>query len=601
MASTGAIRAGRAFVEVGADTNPLTRGLKRSMKELNVFASRVAGIGAKLVGFGAAIVAPLLLAISAGSDLEETMNKFNVVFGKNSAEVKKWGDEYGNQVGRSKRQIADFMASNQDLLVPMGFEPGAATKMSKDITKLSVDLASFNNMQDTDTLRDLQAALTGSGEVMKKYGVIVSQAAVKQEMLNMGINPKTATEAQKAQARFNIILRGTTAAQGDAIRSSNSWANQKKALAATIENVSGAIGNKLLPIVTPLLTKFREGIEIVGNFITENAAMVFAVAGLGAGLIALGGAALAAAIALKVMAVGVGVLSAVLGVVLSPIGLIVGGLAAIIHFSGAGAKALDWLSERFGGLGDFASETFGAIKEALNAGEFRLAGELLWASLKVVWLEGVKKVNDTVDGWKKYIIDKWDDLKGEWTKVVNFFTTEWTKAIDKIKVDWLGFQNEVKPPGELPRAIDEDRPEVSKVVGKELEELRKELKEEADNPVVAKKPVIEPKDPEIQAAIDDRDDILKKIRLLPKAEETKFGQNAAAGGGAANSPAIQKARSLSSGSGDLRSQSGLQALADLVNQGSEDQSLEELKTQTGVLGSIFLKLDKNLPKILETT
>ena len=48
--------------------------------------------------------------------------------------------------------------------------------------------------------------------VMKKYGVIVSEAAVKQELLNQGIDPKTASDQQKVQARMNIIMAGTTAA-----------------------------------------------------------------------------------------------------------------------------------------------------------------------------------------------------------------------------------------------------------------------------------------------------------------------------------------------------------------------------------------------------
>ena len=95
--------------------------------------------------------------------------------------------------------------------------------MSKQITALATDLASFNNLADDDVLRDLHAALTGSGEVMKKYGVIVSEAAVKQELLNQGLDPKNATEQQKVMARLAIIMRGTTAAQGDAARSAGSF------------------------------------------------------------------------------------------------------------------------------------------------------------------------------------------------------------------------------------------------------------------------------------------------------------------------------------------------------------------------------------------
>ncbi|WP_417392039.1 hypothetical protein [Gimesia sp.] len=640
MSSTGAIRAGRAFVEIGADTNPLTKGLKSASKQLNAYASRVAGIGTKMFAVGAAILAPFAMAINAGSDMEETMNKFNVVFGKNAEAVKEWGDTYGAEVGRSKRQIADFMGSNQDLLVPMGFEEGAATEMSKQITKLSVDLASFNNKADGDVLNDLQAALTGSGEVMKKYGVIVSQAAVNQELLNMGMDPKTATEAEKAQARFNIILRGTTAAQGDAERSANSWANQKKALFATIENVSGAIGKKLLPIVTPLLTEFKNGVQIIGDFIVENAGLVFAVAGLGAALVTLGGIALATALALKVAAVAATILGTVISVLTSPITLVVAGLAAVIYYSGLGSKALDWLADRFDWVGEIGSKAFGPIKEAMKAGKYKLAAQLLWAAIKVAWLEGTAKVNKHIDDWKDYILDKWNDLKTEWGKIISFFTTGWKTAIEEIKTDWLGFQEEVKGPDAKP--ADEGNVSVTAVTGQDLADLRKELKKDADKP--AKPDQIHPayagqrkegesqaeKEPKKTATVktgldgkllvidDDDSEDLKKAKqdfndlvkqlgpqtVLPDAKDTNMGKNAAAGGGGdvkatANTAARTFGTGSSSGGVDLRSGDGVDLIADLINRSGEDKTLEELRDGNAILASMYDVLSRRLLKSVE--
>jgi uncharacterized protein YihD (DUF1040 family) len=104
--------------------------------------------------------------------------------------------------------------------------------------------------------------LTGSGEVMKKYGVIVSEAAVKQELLNQGLNPAAATEVEKVQARLNIILRGTTAAQGDAIRSSEGWANVYKTVEATVENLAGKLGEKLLPVVAETASEFIQMVVV---------------------------------------------------------------------------------------------------------------------------------------------------------------------------------------------------------------------------------------------------------------------------------------------------------------------------------------------------
>lgn len=653
MGSAAAIRAGRAFIEIGTDNNPLVKGLKHSTKLLNDYASRAASFGTKMIATGAALLSPWYMAIEAGSDMQETMNKFDVVFGDSTKAVKAWGDEYGGAVGRSKRQIADFMASNQDLLVPMGFEEDAATEMSKQITQLSVDLASFNNKQDTDTLNDLQAALTGSGEVMKKYGVIVSQAAVNQELLNMGMSPKTATEAQKAQARFNIILRGTTAAQGDAIRSANSWANQKKALAATIENVSGAIGGKLLPIVTPLLMMFKDGVRTVGEFISQNAGLVVALAGTGAGLVVLGGAILGVAFGIKVAAIAVGVLTTVLGAVLSPMGLLIAGLAALVYYSGAGGKALDWLSSRFGWLGEFASETFGDIKQALNAGEFKLAAQLLWASVKHVWYRGTNDLFDNISEWKKsfleiwdgaidhassYFIDEWAMLQTAWVKITQFFGDAWDIVVNSIVDKWKNAQNYIADTAlDVILALD---PSINKEDARaELQEMQEREKQsrnsalnnrilERDQQTQAELKEIEDarqgaqqaNAEESQRKADMREQELKQARaererrlaqtseeiaairneisLLPKPEETNLGQTAAAGGGGVKSTAAFKASTTAKAGGDgpvnLRSEAGVKLLADLFNDSGQDKTLKELETSNGLLGEIAAVLDARL-------
>lgn len=657
MASTGAIKAGRAFVEIGTDNSPLIKGLKRSTRLLNDYASRAASIGTKMVATGAALLTPVFMAISAGSDMQETMNKFNVVFADNAKAVKAWGDEYGDQVGRSKRQIADFLASNQDLLVPMGFEPGAAEQMSKDITKLSVDLASFNNKQDADVLNDLQAALTGSGEVMKKYGVIVSEAAVKQELMNMQLNPKTVAEAQKAQARWNIILRGTTAAQGDAARSANSWANQEKALAATIEDVSGEIGEKLLPVVTPLLTMFKDGVKTVGSFIAANAGIVFAVAGAGAALITLGGAVLGVALALKVLAIGFGFVTTVLGAVLSPVGLLIGGLAAIVYYSGIGGEALNWLTERFGFLGEFAKETFGFIKAALNAGEFKLAAQLLWASIKYVWYRGTNDILDNLGEWKKffldiwhgaidnassYFIESWASLQTAWVEITTFFADSWSLAMTSAKnayIDLAAFIAKQKLELEFGDTSGDKQKEFAKKIAlaavDEQAELRKRTNtSERDNTISQR---MKESENELKRIEDDRKKaqdgegfwqgsdrrqreldqareerqrrlaetgeeikaLRNEISLLPKPEDTALGQSAASGAaGVKKAPGFQATKVGTGGDGpvNLRSETGIKLIADLINQSGQDRSLTELETQTGYLGDVARILNDRLLK-----
>lgn len=307
MGLGSSIRLASAYVQMEArGQDKVEKILRDTQRNIANTAANITATGTAILATGIAGAAPFALAIKSASDLEETMNKFRVVFAERSAEVKKWGDDFGATVGRSKQQVAEFLASSQDLFVPIGFDSGAAEKMSKQVTALAVDLASFNNKADADVLRDLQAALTGSSETVKKYGILLNEAAVKQELLNQGLDPKVVTDREKVQARLNIILRGSVAAQGDAIRSADAFENQQKRLRAEISNTAAEIGNALLPAVADLTGTVADHVNSIASWSAENQEAVKVIAGLVVATIAVGGAVTATGIALSLYAKAIG-------------------------------------------------------------------------------------------------------------------------------------------------------------------------------------------------------------------------------------------------------------------------------------------------------
>lgn len=271
------------------------------------------------VAAGAVVAGSIWMAkesIRAASDFEEASSKFDAVFKEHANASRKWANTFADSVGISKREALQFMASTQDLFVPLGFARDKAAEFSKQILALSTDLASFNNMRTSDVMRDIQAALTGSAETMKKYGVVINETKIKEYAVANGIvntnskvkdyskqilnlewkikalnNTKTKseyewkknraaimaakqqidaykntleplkvqlTDQQKAQAVLGMIMRGTTDAQGDAVRTAGSFANTYKRLKAKIEDAQVAIGQKLLPVVTPMVQKMAD-------------------------------------------------------------------------------------------------------------------------------------------------------------------------------------------------------------------------------------------------------------------------------------------------------------------------------------------------------
>jgi phage-related protein len=219
----------------------------------------VAATGLAAAGF-AAMATGIVSALGAGSQVEEMMGKFETVFGDFAGETIGRLDEFAAAAGRNKFALRGYAASLQDTFVPLGFARDRAAEMSATLVELAVDLASFNNVAEADVARDLQAAMVGNTQVLLKYGVVANQATIQQKALEMGLWDGTgAMDAQaRAMAILQLTLEGTEDAQGDAIRTSGSWANTIRGLTSTISEWWQELGVKLLPIFTPLLARIRD-------------------------------------------------------------------------------------------------------------------------------------------------------------------------------------------------------------------------------------------------------------------------------------------------------------------------------------------------------
>lgn len=252
--STNILGVGRAATVVnnglGTIRNTLGAGLRAAATV------GVAGLTALTTGF----VALGVRALQTGSDLEEQTSRFNVLFGDLSDETVAGIDSIAEATGRNRFALQGYAADLQGILVPMGLTRDQAAELSVDMTQLAVDTASFLNRTEDDVLQRFNAALLGSSEAVAALGVPMNAAAVDAELLAMGISGGTAaaSQAEVIMARYNIIVRALGDAQGDAERTSGSWANQQRALTSIFEETVATIGTKLVPILTPLLVRFNE-------------------------------------------------------------------------------------------------------------------------------------------------------------------------------------------------------------------------------------------------------------------------------------------------------------------------------------------------------
>ena len=200
------------------------------------------GVGALVQGFSA--------ATSAASDLNETVNKAQVIFGKNFGSIDKWASGAAQSLGLSHQAALDAAAGFGDMFSQIGFAGGEAAKMSQSVVQMSADLGSFNNLETDDVAQRISAAFRGEYDSLQALIPNINAARVEHEaMAATGKKSAAALTAQeKAAAVLAIVQKDGARAMGDFARTSDGAANKQKILAAKMEDLKAKTGNALLPI-----------------------------------------------------------------------------------------------------------------------------------------------------------------------------------------------------------------------------------------------------------------------------------------------------------------------------------------------------------------
>lgn len=255
----GVKSAQRRLAELGSSAKgfagSMGADLVRAGSSVQRLGQNIADVGDKMsTRFTLPVVAGAALAVKAASDLGESMNKADVVFGDSAKAVQDWSKTTADAMGQSRAQALEAAATFGNLFKTMGVGQAESSQMSMDLTTLASDLASFNNIDPTEALVALRSGLVGEAEPMRRLGVLLSEGAVKTKAYEMGLAASGAelTEQQKVAARYALIMEQTTTAQGDFARTSDSLANKSRTLKAQVTDLGAQMGTALLPTVEGL-------------------------------------------------------------------------------------------------------------------------------------------------------------------------------------------------------------------------------------------------------------------------------------------------------------------------------------------------------------
>ena len=248
---------GSVIIDTRMDTTGVRNGVSAIKQSFNGLGSAVKKIGL-LIG-GAFAVGKLAQfgkeCVELGSDLAEVQNVVDVTFTTMSDKVNEFAKNAMTSAGLSETMAKRYVGTFGAMSKSFGFSEAQAYDMSTALTQLTGDVASFYNISQDLAYIKLKSVFTGETETLKDLGVVMSQSALDQYALANGYGKTTSemTEQEKVALRLAFVQKQLSAASGDFIRTSDSWANQVRVMQLQLQSLKATVGQGLINIFTPVL------------------------------------------------------------------------------------------------------------------------------------------------------------------------------------------------------------------------------------------------------------------------------------------------------------------------------------------------------------
>lgn len=475
MSVAGAIKAGAAYVEVMADNNPLSKGLRQTETLIKGWGSKLKGMGGK--AFGGAFESLGELGGGIVGNLAKLATSPAGMFGGMVAAALKAAEggaamlHLSKMTGIATEQLGTLKyAAEQSGIGTEGLAAGMRHLQKAEVdamsggkesmlafAKLGVNFRDLQNLSPDEQLRTVSRAIAAIQNPAEKTALamkIFGRSGA--EMVEF------ADDLDKLEARAKELgFTGMTREAAESRKQFSMMVTDVKLLGSAIMS---SIGGAVIPILKEYTGYVIQGAVKVRDWIKEHKTVVQAAFQLSAAVVGAGGSLVMLGVGLgkissllgiagrgfgllaSVASGGLGILGSVLGVVLSPVGLIaaaVAGLAAgFLYFSETGSAAVRSLMSVVMPIFETLKETFGGITTALSNGEWLAAGQIAVTGLKLAFLQGLSAIQANFSGTFTNILNVigrvGDGIVSAWNTVTGFLSGLWKKWGQGILNDFVG-------------------------------------------------------------------------------------------------------------------------------------------------------------------
>lgn len=181
MPSASGIRAGKAFVEIGANLKGLEAGLRKAQAKIKAFGGAAGNLGGKFLRSGGALAAGLAVPLTIFSKFDDQMRAVQAVTGATGDQFAMLTEE-AKRLGRTTSFTASQVAGAMAELGRAGFTPQQILDSSEDILALA---------RATGT--DLPRAAEIGGAALRAFGLEASDMGRVSDVLSSAANGSAQT------------------------------------------------------------------------------------------------------------------------------------------------------------------------------------------------------------------------------------------------------------------------------------------------------------------------------------------------------------------------------------------------------------------------
>lgn len=240
-----------------------------ALKKLAKSAGKLVGKGTlKLAAnLGSSLLKTAKDGVILASKLGEIQQVVDFTFAAGAKDIRAFAKSALQNFGLSELAALQYANSFGALLKNTGIGQNHMLVMSKNLTALSGDFASFYDLKPDEVFAKLQAGISGDAKPLQDLGIKMSDSALTAYALSKGIQTSYGKmdEAGQMMVRYNYLIENSRNAQMDFTDTQDSFAGQQLLMKENFNQLSGTIMSAALPAITTIYQKINELITGFAN------------------------------------------------------------------------------------------------------------------------------------------------------------------------------------------------------------------------------------------------------------------------------------------------------------------------------------------------